>query len=146
MTAWSRRALPTSSSLPSAFFFVSLKNWDVRKSKQEQIEAEKLLVAVGRRPNTDHIGLEGTRVETDRGFIKVNANQQTGEPGVYAIGDIVAGTPQLAHVATMEADQGAYNQGDATGFIRLNALRLRTRSAVLAEAAKPAAAAKAKKK
>ena len=35
-------------------------------------------------------------------------------------------------VATMEADQGAYNQGDATGFIRLNALRLRTRSTVLA--------------
>ncbi len=45
------------------------------------------------------------------------------------------------HVATMEADQGAYNQGDATGFIRLNALRLRTRSAVLASvAAKPKAA------
>ena len=35
-------------------------------------------------------------------------------------------------VATMEADQGAYHQGDATGFIRLNALRLRTRAAVLA--------------
>ena len=53
-------------------------------------------------PNTDRIGLEHTRVETERGFIKVNANQQTAEPGVYAIGDIVAGTPQLAHVATME--------------------------------------------
>ena len=41
-------------------------------------------------------------VELDRGFIKVNQYQQTGEPGVYAIGDVVAGTPQLAHVATME--------------------------------------------
>ena len=40
--------------------------------------------------------------QLDRGFIKVNQFQQTGEPGVYAIGDIVAGTPQLAHVATME--------------------------------------------
>ncbi len=70
--------------------------------KQELIEAEKLLVAVGRRPNTDRIGLEHTRVETERGFVKVNGNQQTAEPGVYAIGDIVAGTPQLAHVATME--------------------------------------------
>jgi len=70
--------------------------------KQEVIEAEKLLVAVGRRPNTDRVGLENTRVETDRGFIKVNQNQQTAEPGVYAIGDVVAGTPQLAHVATME--------------------------------------------
>lgn len=70
--------------------------------KQETIEAEKLLVAVGRKPNTDRIGLENTRVETDRGFVKVNQWQQTAEPGVYAIGDVVAGTPQLAHVATME--------------------------------------------
>ena len=73
-----------------------------KDGKQEQIEAEKLLVAVGRKPNTDSIGLENTRVELDRGFIKVNPYQQTGEPGVYAIGDVVAGTPQLAHVATME--------------------------------------------
>ncbi|MCC6537524.1 MAG: dihydrolipoyl dehydrogenase [Bryobacterales bacterium] len=70
--------------------------------KTEIIEAEKLLVAVGRRPNTDRIGLENTRVEADRGFIKVNGFQQTAEPNVYAIGDVVAGTPQLAHVATME--------------------------------------------
>jgi len=70
--------------------------------KTEEIEAEKLLVAVGRKPNTEKIGLENTRVELDRGFIKVNPYQQTGEPGVYAIGDVVAGTPQLAHVATME--------------------------------------------
>ena len=73
-----------------------------RDGKQEVLEAEKLLVAVGRKPNTDKIGLENTKVELDRGFIKVNANQQTAEPGVYAIGDVVAGTPQLAHVATRE--------------------------------------------
>jgi dihydrolipoamide dehydrogenase len=71
--------------------------------KQEELEAEKLLVAVGRKPNTDRIGLEGTKVELDRGFIKVGEWQQTAEPGVYAIGDVVAGTPQLAHVATMES-------------------------------------------
>ena len=70
--------------------------------KREDLEAETLLVAVGRKPNTDNIGLETIRCELDRGFIKVNENQQTGEPGVYAIGDVVAGTPQLAHVATME--------------------------------------------
>jgi dihydrolipoamide dehydrogenase len=70
--------------------------------KTEEVEAEKLLVAVGRKPNTENIGLENTRVELDRGFVKVNPYQQTGEPGVYAIGDVVAGTPQLAHVATME--------------------------------------------
>ena len=57
---------------------------------------------VGRKPNTENIGIEGTRIETERGFIKVDAYQRTGEPGVYAIGDVVAGTPQLAHVATAE--------------------------------------------
>src|SRR5689334_6447788 len=70
--------------------------------KDETVEAEALLVAIGRKPNTDNIGLEGTRVQLDRGFIKVDEFQRTGEPGVYAIGDIVAGTPQLAHVATAE--------------------------------------------
>jgi len=70
--------------------------------KKEEIEAEKLLVAVGRKPNTEGIGLEGTKIELDRGFIKVDGFQRTGEPGVYAIGDVVAGTPQLAHVASME--------------------------------------------
>jgi dihydrolipoamide dehydrogenase len=73
-----------------------------RDGKQQTMEADKLLVAVGRKPNTENIGLENTKVETDRGFIKVNQFQQTAEPGVYAIGDVVAGTPQLAHVATME--------------------------------------------
>jgi dihydrolipoamide dehydrogenase len=70
--------------------------------KQEVLQAEKVLVGVGRKPVTDDIGLETTRVETERGFIKVNGDQQTGEPGIYAIGDVVAGTPQLAHVATKE--------------------------------------------
>jgi len=70
--------------------------------KREDMEAETLLVAVGRKPNTQNIGLEGTKVALDREFIKVDEFQRTGEPGVYAIGDVVAGTPQLAHVATME--------------------------------------------
>ena len=70
--------------------------------KVEDVEAEKLLVAVGRAPNTAKIGLENTKVEVDRGFIKVNRFQQTAEPGIYAIGDVVAGTPQLAHVASAQ--------------------------------------------
>jgi dihydrolipoamide dehydrogenase len=71
-------------------------------AEKEDFAVEKLLVAVGRKPNTDRIGLENMRAETDRGFIKVDQWQQTGEPGLYAIGDVVAGTPLLAHVATME--------------------------------------------
>jgi dihydrolipoamide dehydrogenase len=64
-------------------------------------EAEKVLVAVGRGPLTRDIGLEKTKVELDRGSVKVNEVQETAEPGVFAIGDIVAGLPQLAHVGAM---------------------------------------------
>jgi dihydrolipoamide dehydrogenase len=73
-----------------------------KDGKQEELEVEKLLVAVGRKPNTENLGLENTKVELDRGFIKTDPHQLTAEPGVYAIGDVVAGTPQLAHVATRE--------------------------------------------
>jgi len=70
--------------------------------KVEEVEVEKLLVAVGRRPNTEKIGIENTKIELERGFIKVDQWQRTGEPDVYAIGDVVFGTPQLAHVAARE--------------------------------------------
>ena len=70
--------------------------------KQQKLDAEKILIAVGRKPRTEGIGLEKTKIKPDRGFVKVNQWLQTDEPGVYAIGDIVLGTPQLAHVAAME--------------------------------------------
>src|SRR5437016_2395907 len=70
--------------------------------KQQKIEAEKILVAVGRKPRTDNVGLEKTRIQADRGFVKTNKWMETAEPGIYAIGDIVLGTPQLAHVGAME--------------------------------------------
>jgi dihydrolipoamide dehydrogenase len=69
--------------------------------KQVVKEAEKVLVAVGRAPRSDNLGLESTKVEVERGFIRTDEWMQTGEPGVFAIGDVVAGLPQLAHVAAM---------------------------------------------
>ena len=69
--------------------------------KQVVKEAEKVLVAVGRAPRTEGIGLETTKIKPERGFIKVNEWMQTDEPGIYAIGDIVAGLPQLAHTGAM---------------------------------------------
>ena len=69
--------------------------------KAQVKEAEKVLVAVGRAPQTADVGADKTRIEIDRGFVKVNEGQETAEPGVYAIGDIVAGLPQLAHVGAM---------------------------------------------
>jgi dihydrolipoamide dehydrogenase len=70
--------------------------------KQQKIDAEKILIAVGRKPRVENIGLEKTKIKPDRGFIKTDSWMQTAEPGVYAIGDIVLGTPQLAHVGAME--------------------------------------------
>lgn len=75
--------------------------WTGANGKAVEKEAEKVLVAVGRAPRTEKIGLETTRAVLDRGFIQVNEAQETAEPGVFAIGDIVAGLPQLAHVAMM---------------------------------------------
>lgn len=65
------------------------------------LEAEMLLVAVGRAPVTAGLGLEALGVETERGYIKINSMMQTNVPNVYAIGDVV-NTPWLAHVASAE--------------------------------------------
>jgi dihydrolipoamide dehydrogenase len=70
--------------------------------KQQKLEAEKILIAIGRKPYTDGVGLEKTKIHTDRGFVKTNEWMETSEPGIYAIGDIVLGRPQLAHVGAME--------------------------------------------
>ena len=73
-----------------------------KTGKTQTISAEKVLIAVGRRPLTENLGLEKTKIKTERGFIHTNAFLETDEPHVYAIGDIVAGLPQLAHAASME--------------------------------------------
>jgi dihydrolipoamide dehydrogenase len=69
--------------------------------KAQVKEAEKVLVAVGRAPRTESVGLDKTKAKLERGFVHVNEWMETAEPGVYAIGDIVAGLPQLAHVGAM---------------------------------------------
>lgn len=69
--------------------------------QDREFTAEKLLVAVGRRAYTDGLGLENTKVELERGYIKVDEYMRTAESGIYAIGDVVP-TPWLAHVASAE--------------------------------------------
>ena len=71
------------------------------KGEAVKLEAEMLLVAVGRMPYTEGLGLEGTKIKVEKGFIQVDGFQQTGENGVYAIGDVVP-TPLLAHLASKE--------------------------------------------
>jgi len=78
---------------------VSLTDAD---GKKQTLEAEKILIAVGRAPNTSNIGLEKTKIKADRGFITTNEWMQTEEPGIYAAGDIISGFPQLAHVGFMQ--------------------------------------------
>jgi dihydrolipoamide dehydrogenase len=72
------------------------------EGKQQKLEADKILIAIGRKPYTEGVGLEKTRIEMDRGFVKTNEWMETAEPGIYAIGDVVLGRPQLAHVGAME--------------------------------------------
>ncbi|HEV7746826.1 MAG TPA: dihydrolipoyl dehydrogenase [Pyrinomonadaceae bacterium] len=71
------------------------------KGEAVRLEAEMLLVAVGRMPFTEGLGLEGSKIKVERGFVQVDEFQQTGEQGVYAIGDVVP-TPLLAHLASKE--------------------------------------------
>jgi len=78
---------------------VSFKDKD---GKPQSLQAEKLLLAVGRKPMTENCGLEKSKAKVERGFVHVGPYMETDEKGLYAIGDIVAGLPQLAHAAMME--------------------------------------------
>ena len=73
------------------------------KGDKQSIEAEMILVSIGRTPNSEDLGLEAVGVKTEKGFIKVGDYYQTDVAGVYAIGDVVA-TPALAHVASKEGE------------------------------------------
>jgi dihydrolipoamide dehydrogenase len=78
---------------------VKLEGSDVKQAEQT---FDRVLVSVGRKPNSGDLGLETTKVQIDsKGFIKVDGQRRTAEPSIFAIGD-VAGEPMLAHKATHE--------------------------------------------
>jgi len=90
-------------------FKKSGKNYVCTISSGEKISAEKILLSVGRKPNSAGIGLERAGVEVDdRGYIKVDSHLRTNVEGIYAIGDITGGL-QLAHVASKEGKIAAEN-------------------------------------
>lgn len=72
-------------------------------------DAEKILVAIGRKANTASLNLEAGGVANDHGRILVNSRMETSVPGVYAIGDCVAGYAQLAHTASAMGETAAEN-------------------------------------
>lgn len=77
------------------------------KGEEQVIEADYVLVTVGRKPNTEELGLEGIGIDmTDRGLINVDKQCRTNVKNIYAIGDIVPG-PALAHKASYEAKVAA---------------------------------------
>jgi dihydrolipoamide dehydrogenase len=74
------------------------------KAGEQTFEVEAIVVSVGRRPRTEGLVADGVGVQIDqRGFVVADEYQRTGVPGVWAVGDLVAGTPQLAHVGFAEA-------------------------------------------
>jgi dihydrolipoyl dehydrogenase len=73
-----------------------------KDGKTQSLAAERVLMAVGRMPKTDGLGLDKSKAKIERGFVHTGPYMETAEPRLYVIGDIVAGMPQLAHAASME--------------------------------------------
>jgi dihydrolipoamide dehydrogenase len=74
------------------------------KAGEQSLDVEAIVVSVGRRPRTEGLVADGVGVQiNERGFVVTDEYQRTGVDGVWAVGDIVAGTPQLAHVGFAEA-------------------------------------------
>lgn len=96
---------------------VSLLIKDRTTQQERALEADKILVAVGLKPNTTGLGLESAQVQLDeRGFIKVDPQRRTSNSNVFAVGDIT-GAPALAHKAFMEGRvAGEALAGRATAF------------------------------
>lgn len=81
---------------------VDIKDDNVTLTIADEVAVfDKALVAIGRKANTEHLGLQNTKLKMDNGVIEVNEFQQTKESHIYAIGDVIS-SPQLAHVAIEE--------------------------------------------
>jgi len=92
-----------------------------RNGEKLSVQADKILMSIGRRAVVNGIGLESIGVEIERGHIKVDAHGQTNIPGVYAAGD-VNGTSMLAHTAYREAEVCINNMLGKKDIMRYNAI------------------------
>lgn len=98
------------------------KDCEISIEGQSSIKAERVLVAVGRKPNTQNLGLDTANIETDaRGFIPVNDHYQTTAKGVYAIGDVIGGA-MLAHKAEEEGIACVERIATGYGHVNYNAI------------------------
>ncbi|WP_020677678.1 dihydrolipoyl dehydrogenase [Geopsychrobacter electrodiphilus] len=81
--------------------------FETQKGESSSKRFDKVLIAIGRRPNHENLGLENTAVKvSDKGFVEVDGQQRTAVPHIFAIGDL-AGEPMLAHKAYAEAHVAA---------------------------------------
>lgn len=93
-----------------------------KDGKSHTIEADKVLVGIGRRPYTDKLGLENVGIATNpRGFIPVDGHYQTSVPGIYAIGDVIPG-PMLAHLAEHEGVACVERMNGVAGHVNYDAI------------------------
>ncbi|MGN0483638.1 MAG: dihydrolipoyl dehydrogenase [Lachnospiraceae bacterium] len=91
------------------------------KEKMQEVTVDGILVAVGRRANTEGLFGEGVELSMERGKILVNENYQTSVPNIYAIGDVIGGI-QLAHVASAEGTNAVAHMADAKPPINMQAI------------------------
>jgi dihydrolipoamide dehydrogenase len=96
---------------------------ETKDGELKSLEAEKLLVVVGRAPNTEDIGLDAIGLETEKGFIPVGDFYATSVESVYAIGDVVQ-TPQLAHVASKEGEIAVEHMAGKSPLPRIDPLQI----------------------
>ncbi len=96
--------------------------YETKDGKSEKIKGDKILVCVGRRPNTDKLGLSDVGVEVDnRGFIKIDENYKTSVNTIYAVGDCVPG-PMLAHKGSEEGVAAVEKIAGHFGHVNYNAI------------------------
>ncbi|MCA9078972.1 MAG: dihydrolipoyl dehydrogenase [Planctomycetaceae bacterium] len=101
---------------------VTRKVCEVSIDGASSIKCDRMLVAVGRKPNTENLGLANVGIETDkRGFIPVNAHYQTAASGIYAIGDVIGGA-MLAHKAEEEGIACVEHLYTGYGHVNNNAI------------------------
>ena len=99
---------------------ISIKN--TANNINSTIDAEKILIAIGRKPNTEGLDLSNVNIQTDqRGFIKVNKNYQTNQDNIYAIGDVIGGM-MLAHKAEDEGIAAVEYICNGYGHVNYNAV------------------------
>jgi len=99
---------------------VELTLEDSKGSNLSKLKADKVLVSVGRKPNTEGLGIEAFGIEVnDRGFITTNDKYQTQTPSIWAVGDVIPG-PMLAHKAEEEAVAAVENMAGKYGHVNYN--------------------------